>query len=377
MSDPIEDGRSAVSGTGRQSMTTGTKIGILGLVGVLALGFVWFNALYSHRAKQQQTQQTAYSGGGEQYTAPPPAAPPRPVPPALPMPAEAVPLTLPVGSHQQSPASAPILAFSGNFAPSQQRNAAPTPAGVPAPGETGSTDALGVDNSPLARRLKATQLEGEKAGIIANPNMTITMGTTIPCSLQTAIDSELPGLVVCVVPLDIRGTTGNVVLLDRGTRIVGQLQSGLLQGQNRVFVDWTRAETPDHVVVTLDSPGTDELGRSGLPGAVDNHFWERFGGALMLTLVQGALDAGVVEAANRGGGGGNSASSQAGLGFVYAAQSNGQTIANTALQNTINIPPTLTKNQGDTVGLIVAHDLDFSSVYRLQINAGAALSNGG
>ncbi|MDE8347810.1 MAG: type IV secretion system protein VirB10, partial [Acidocella sp.] len=224
-------------------------------------------------------------------------------------------------------------------------------------------------------RLTPTPLEGEQAAVLANPNMTITEGTMIPCSLQTAINSELPGLVTCVVPIDIRGTTGNVVLLDRGTKIVGQIESGLLQGQNRVFVDWTRAETPDHVIITLDSPGTDELGRSGLPGAVDNHFWQRFGGALMLTLVQGGLDAATIEAA--GNGGNNSTQQQAALGFVYAAQSNGQSIANTALQNSINIPPTLTKNQGDTVGLIVAHDLDFSGVYKLEVDSPASLGNGG
>jgi type IV secretion system protein VirB10 len=196
----------------------------------------------------------------------------------------------------------------------------------------------------------------------------------IPCILQTAIDSQLPGLATCVVPIDIRGSTGNVVLLDRGTKIVGQLQNGLLQGQNRVFVDWTRAETPDDVIVTLDAPGSDELGRTGLPGAVDNHFWDRFGGALMLTLVQGGLDAATIEAAGQGNS--NSTTQQAGLGFVYAAQSNGQSVANTALQNSINIPPTLTKNQGDTVSLIVAHDLDFSNVYRLQVG-GQGGGNGG
>jgi type IV secretion system protein VirB10 len=232
----------------------------------------------------------------------------------------------------------------------------------------------GPDNSPLAARLKPTIMDGERASVLQNPNMVITEGTMIPCVLQTAIDSQLPGLVTCVVPIDIRGTTGDVVLLDRGTKIVGQIQTGLLQGQNRVFVDWTRAETPDHVIVTLDSPGSDELGRAGLPGAVNNHFWERFGGALMLTLVQGSLDAATIEAAGQSNT--NSTGQQAGLGFVYAAQSNGQSVANTALQNTINIAPTLNKNQGDTVSLIVAHDLDFSNVYQLHIN-GTGGGNGG
>jgi type IV secretion system protein VirB10 len=94
----------------------------------------------------------------------------------------------------------------------------------------------------------------------------------------------------------------------------------------------------------------------------------------MLTLVQGGLDAATIEAAGQGNS--NSTTQQAGLGFVYAAQSNGQSVANTALQNSINIPPTLTKNQGDTVSLIVAHDLDFSNVYRLQVG-GQGGGNGG
>ena len=369
---PVEHGQSPVAGVGGRQMSMGTKIGILGLVGVLALGFVWFNALYSHRQKAQPAAaQTAYTGGGEQFTQPPPAAlkaPPAP----LPQPAAAAPTSfLGTGSNQETPATAPIMAYSGqgSLLPSISTATAPG-AGTEA---AGSQPAQQPDNSLLGARLKATPLDGEQAAVLANPNMTITEGTMIPCSLQTAIDSQLPGLVTCVVPIDIRGTTGNVVLLDRGTRIVGQIQSGLLQGQNRVFVDWTRAETPEHVIITLDSPGTDELGRSGLPGTVDNHFWDRFGGALMLTLVQGGLDAATVLAA--GNGNSNSTSQQAALGFVYSAQSNGQAVANTALQNSINIPPTLTKNQGDTVGLIVAHDLDFSNVYKLQVN-NSSFSNG-
>jgi type IV secretion system protein VirB10 len=97
----------------------------------------------------------------------------------------------------------------------------------------------------------------------------------------------------------------------------------------------------------------------------------------MLTFVQGALEAGTAVAGNSGGG--SSGGGQAALGFVYAGQSNGQQVANTALQNTINIQPTLTKNQGDTVSLFVAHDLDFSGVYKLQVNGtdnGAAIGTG-
>lgn len=362
---PIEDGKSAVAGPVRRRLSIGTKAGLFGLVAFLALAFIWLNAAYSHKAPAAQPTSSENGLGGQDYNAPPPVSLKTP-PVALPEPTpqqSAFP-----DAPQPTPAAAPILAFSGAEAPPS----VPTPTAPTDPGSTAATQLSGIDNSPLADKLKATVLSGEKATVLQNPDMVITEGTLIPCVLQTAIDSQLPGLVDCVVPIDIRGSTGDVVLLDRGTKIVGQMQSGPIQGQNRVFVDWTRAETPEHVIVELDSPGADELGRSGLPGAVDNHFLERFGGALMLTFVQGALQAGTAVAGNSGGSGSN----QAALGFVYSAQSNGQSVANTALQNSINIPPTLTKNQGDTVSLFVAHDLDFSGVYQLQVN-GAGNGNGG
>lgn len=364
---PVDDGRSPVAGATRRELSIGTKFGIMVLIGVVVLGYVWFNALYSHRAaKQPGDTATAYGNGGEPYIQPP-AAVPASAPSNLPQPSPASSSSsLLGGAQQQSPAQAPIMAFSG----SEDMVPPAPPAAASAPSDadqTGGPSTLpGADKSPLAARLQATVMDGEKASVLQNPAMVITEGTMIPCILQTAIESELPGLVTCVVPLDIRGSTGDVVLLDRGTKIVGQIQTGLLRGQDRVFVNWTRAETPDHVIVTLDSPGADELGRAGLAGAVDNHFWQRFGGALMLTLVQGGLDAATIAAAGQGAS--NSTSQQAALGFVYAGQSNGQQIANTALENSINIAPTLSKNQGDTVSLIVAHDLDFSSAYQLQVN---------
>ena len=52
-----------------------------------------------------------------------------------------------------------------------------------------------------------------------------------------------------------------------------------------MFVLWSRAKTPTGVVVTLASPATDSLGRAGFDGEIDTHFFERFGGALLLSIV--------------------------------------------------------------------------------------------
>lgn len=364
---PVEHGTSEVSGPQRRTLSTKDKLLIAGVVTIVALGFIWFNAAIKQRAPLPAKTAAVAAGGGEQYTPPPTIQPAKASDASLPMPAAPTNGDAALG-QKQSPETAPIMAFSGGTS-AVGRAFGSVPAllpAVPAPDTSSLAPVPVADNSPLAQKLKPTVLSGATASVIKNPDMMVTEGTLIPCILQTAIDTQLAGFVTCVVPIDVRGTSGDVVLMDRGTKIVGQIQAGLVQGQERVFVLWTRAETPKHVVISLNAPGADELGRAGLPGAVDNHWWQRFGGALMLTLVEGSLNAGTALAANSGSG-----SNEAALGFVYGAQSSGQQVANTALENTINIPPTLRKNQGDTVSVFVAQDLDFSSVYDLRISNNA------
>jgi type IV secretion system protein VirB10 len=249
---PIEDGISAVAGGHREKMSRATIFGILLLVGVLGFSVIWFQVSYRHRPIVTVTAVPVNGFGGQSYNSPPNAVikmPPAAMPSPTPQPS-AFPET-----PQQTPAAAPILEFSG----AQIANPIATAAtAIGNPSENPAQPLASADDSPLADKLKATVLTGEKATVLQNPDMVITEGTLIPCVLQTAIDSQLPGLVDCVVPIDIRGSTGGVVLLDRGTKIVGQIQSGPVQGQNRVFVDWTRAETPEHVIVDWDGRGCPE-----------------------------------------------------------------------------------------------------------------------
>jgi type IV secretion system protein VirB10 len=356
----VNDEGSIVSGAPGRHLTAVQKVAIAGLVLAVFLGFIWVNQL-SKATQQAKQPDVALSTGGA-FT-PPPAQPtsPAPAPASLPMPAPSpAPSILTPSGHEMTPAESPIFAFSGGGGVAEAAAAALLPPAAPTSGDQESRSA--GPPSALANMLKPTVLSGSKARLLPHPDVMLTMGTMIPCTLQTAIDSQLAGYVKCVLPQDVRSTTGNVVLLDRGTTVVGEIGRGLVQGQDRVFVLWDRAETPDHAIIELSSPGTDELGRAGLPGRVNNHWWERFGSAILLSVIQGGLQTGTALAANSGSSGGT---------FFNSFQSNGTNISDTALQATINIPPTLEKNQGDNVAIFVARDLDFSDVYNLRLTGAA------
>lgn len=247
----------------------------------------------------------------------------------------------------ESSKRAPLMAYEGALPAKQAADAE-------GPSEGGffgaSTDAQGT--AGLAGDLKSTKLEGSRASVLANPHLTITQGAIIPCVLDTAMDSSQPGMVRCTVTDDIYATTGTVVLLEKGTRIVGQYRGGLQRGTQRLFVIWTRAETPNGVIVTLDSAGTDGLGRAGFDGDIDTQFWTRFGGTMLLSVIDDALAALVVSSSNADS--------------IENTTNGASNLAQTELQSTINVPIVLRKNQGEEVAVMVARDLDFSAVYRLK-----------
>jgi type IV secretion system protein VirB10 len=191
------------------------------------------------------------------------------------------------------------------------------------------------------------------ARLLRTQRMLLPKGAFIDCTLETAIDSTLPGMTTCVTATDTFGVDGRVVLLERGTKLVGETRGQVQQGTARVFVLWTEARTPAGVIVPLDSPGTDQLGRSGLSGSVDRHFWERFGAALLVSAVDGAVQA-AVQSSDRGGG------------AIIYNPSAAQDVTTEVLKSTLSIPPTVRKENGDRIQILVARDIDFTSVYELR-----------
>jgi type IV secretion system protein VirB10 len=386
--------------------------GLVTLLGVSALAWYYAHALTRQTRARAAAQSTALGRAqGEMPLpslgpiAPPPAASTA-LPPAVPAPApvDVTPATaaasdveLPLTQARSaepdwtarasapavyggaatagsSPAKTPAeLARERRLAGGVFSREADSTGGSPAPGHSAAsalTTAAGSvspqGDSPDASRLQersdgalsawlrsgATALA--QAQVLPTTRFLLPKGAFIDCTLETAVDSTLPGMTTCITATDTFGADGKVVLLERGTKLVGETRGQVQQGQARVFVLWSEARTPAGVVVALDSPGTDELGRSGLPGQVRRHFWERFGAAMLVSLVDGAVQAGV-QATNRSGG------------AVIYAPSASQEILTEVLKDTLRVAPTVVKRNGDRIQILVARDLDFRAVYELRV----------
>lgn len=193
----------------------------------------------------------------------------------------------------------------------------------------------------------------------------IAQGTLIRGILETAIQSDLPGMVRAVISSDIYSFDGRRVLLPKGTMLTGEYRSGLSRGQTRVLIVWTRALRADGTSVSLGSYGTDDLGRSGVAGIVDKHYLERFGASAVLSLV-GGVSSFIAGLNSNGSSNAGSGSNNNNNGATQAQQTISQTMsdmANQALKDSINIPPTIHIDQGTQVMVFVHRDLNFASLY--------------
>jgi type IV secretion system protein VirB10 len=162
-------------------------------------------------------------------------------------------------------------------------------------------------------------------------------------------------MTTCITATDTFGADGTTVLMERGTKLVGETRGEVQQGSARVFVLWTEARTPTGVVIPLASSGTDELGRAGLSGDVNRHFWQRFGAAILISLISGGEQY-AVQSQSKGG-------------TVIYDPSATEGVMTDSLKSTVDIPPTVTVANGSRIQVLVARDLDFRSVYELRPSA--------
>ena len=312
-----------------------------------AIGAVTFWAMESARLPDPQ-------GVGNPQVAAPVAAAPAPVAaPVVAAPATVVPqpdpAPAPVLANQPgqytvqatNPYASPQLVYDASTARSSRL--AEAPIGAPAP-NAGSA-AVGTGGAAeFASRVGGVGGAPAQARAMVNPSTTVTEGTLIPAILETAINTDVPGYVRAVVSQDVRSFDGKRVLIPRSSRLIGQYQAGVQQGQKRAYVIWTRLIRPDGVSVNIGSPAIAFDGTTGLQGDVNSHFFKRFGSGLLLSVV-----------------GGLGAIATGGVGGVIVA-GGAQGAANSAVQSQGQISPTIRVAMGEPIRVFTARDLDFSAV---------------
>ena len=232
----------------------------------------------------------------------------------------------------------------------------PTAAPIPGPHSLGAAPFEANPNTPSDGDVgPAAPQQAVSARLLQTTGYTITEGTVIAGILETAIHSDLPGMVRAINSADVYSHDGSQLLIPKGSRLVGRYQSNIRRGQVRVFIIWTRLIRADGLSVLINSPGTDPLGRAGLEGDVDTHFFQIFGAAILLSVLDTGLDIGLEMAREQG-------SQNTNIGGGSFNGSGLDRAGEVALQDSIRIQPTIHIDQGTRISIMVAQDLDFEAV---------------
>ena len=238
-----------------------------------------------------------------------------------------------------------------------------SPIGLPPSGGPAGNAPAPPTGALFGGRLQASATPRVAASTLGNPSLTLPKGTAFTCALKTKVISATSGFVGCQVLHNVFGADGRVLLIERGSHLDGEYRvASFRSGTVRIPVLWTRIRTPNGVTVDIDSPGTGPLGESGVDGYVDNRWVERIGAAMMLSLINDSVQFVLQNQANE---------SQSDTVVLPSTTSSTSKLAEKVLDSTINIPPLIYQNQGGIVGIYVARDVDFSSVYELKPTASA------
>lgn len=208
----------------------------------------------------------------------------------------------------------------------------------------GEQVADGIDVPTTTPQVSARKF-GDRSYLLAR-------GSFIPCVLETQLISTVSGSSNCVVPEHVYSENGKVLLIEKGSKIIGEYKSDVKQGDVRIAILWQRIKTPTGVVIDVDSPATDAVGAMGVQGGIDYHWAQRIGAAVLLSIIGDVIEIQKEE---------NSRGTTVVTG--ENTRSTSKSLAERVLESTINIPPTISKNRGDRVMVYLNRDLWFNTVY--------------
>ncbi len=176
-------------------------------------------------------------------------------------------------------------------------------------------------------------------------------GTVIPGVLLTGINSDLPGQILGQVSQNVfDSVSGRYLLLPQGTKILGEYDSRVSYGQERVLIVWTRLILPSGKSLSLEGmPGVDLSGFAGLSEKVNNHYVKLISGVVLGSV----LGAGAQMAR---GSNSNIDPTFGQLALEGSAQNINQAGQQITRKN-LNIQPTLEISPGQRFNIFVTKDL--------------------
>jgi type IV secretion system protein VirB10 len=179
----------------------------------------------------------------------------------------------------------------------------------------------------------------------------LRVGTIIPATLISGINSDLPGSILAQVDQNVYDSaTGRHLLIPQGAQLYGLYNSSVSFGQDRVQTAWRRLNYPDGSKLELGKmAGMDVQGYSGHSDQVDNHYWATFGNALLLGLISGSVQSGVSD--------NNSDNRSTGESIADGVTQQFAQTGSSLIQKNLDVQPTIKIRPGMKFNIMINQDI--------------------
>ena len=173
----------------------------------------------------------------------------------------------------------------GMVSPGQAQMLAPTPMAQQA--QTGQASKPG--GAEMARALDALALEDGPEIARQKGLGFVPIGTIADVRLMTGVNTAIPGIVVGQLVYDIWDVDTRVVVIPRGSKLIGQAGPMSSDTEGRGKVVFTTFVDPSGRVVPISTPvlATNRIGIAGVDGQVDYHWMRMMSSSLALAVISG------------------------------------------------------------------------------------------
>ena len=188
----------------------------------------------------------------------------------------------------------------------------------------------------------------------------VKAGWDIPAVLDQGVNSDLPGEMHALVRENVYdSSSGQFLLIPKGTRALGVYNSNVSFGQERVQVVWNRLIFPDGSSISLGNMvGQDKSGLAGFNDRVNNHWGRVIAGAVLSSLFSAGYQLSQKNRDNFSGNGVRSGDIAAASVGLQVSQ-----VGSRLTERNLNIQPTLEIRPGYRFNIRVNKDMLFGGPY--------------